>query len=846
MKKLIVAVLIAAMSLTLAACDNVPDEVVDQVQFCIDNPDDPSCEVEVDCTLNPDDPSCEPVEVDCTVNPDDPSCEQEVDCTVNPDDPACEQQVDCTVNPDDPSCPLTCDTGYELNEDEDACVLIDTRTPAEIAADLIISNWDGTMEHVGMMMTTLNFNEGMTMETEYVMDMTDGDYNMQVSMLQRDTVASNGMYPVVKREVVQTVMDETIEFTLIFETTETGFVVYYDTSFLRSILADQDVNGEVQAVLDTLDANGTWFMFRFDDSLSNLVEVEVLQEMLEIAFVNEFGTDWVTFFTQEIDYFQMDLDNVLQVTLSEYGLDFSQAFNDIATGNVVAAETMFNNADYNQLYLDLDQIHLVPEIVSYLYNEELGLQAIDPLFSAADEEVFLLANGTEAWVNQLTEAEVEMFIEYELGTDVLDALNAAQAGEFEEYVLQTVINDPDVQYELSMIPDFDEVAFTATINNLDYDALVLEYVNPSELANAIYEGQVAFDAFVVNLQTTAPIHAELLAYLSPVVLELEQYMVFVDDFNYAVANVTMFAPYFDLDNLVNYNLLENMIEADVDQNIVTSMSFHAGNTSGLVQDFVFDLYGFLDGFESFEMPYVDEINCPEGETCESLDDFLAALEDIQSLGDIVVNATYSPLDADRMVYSVDASDFMQSLMEFDTYSNMVVNEMSMTMRYIEGADVTVPTEDVTDLNAVAYEFAKFSLIIEAYEYLNDISYYYGMYPDQLITDAASNPDLNAYGPFVGVSDVFDRELSYVVVGYDMLNPTELDFAIQLYWLDGTAVFTDPVGLDELMTVMDYGAPTRADYEMYVGKVDDANFNMTKLFLMFMMENNEEVITAIPQ
>jgi len=355
-----------------------------------------------------------------------------IDCTTNPEDPSC--TVDCVANPDDPSCDIECDTGYEEVDGE--CELIDTRTAEEIAAALIEDNWDGTMEHANMLMEYMDFSDAMTMITEINVDVSDGEGTPHVLNLMIKDEIEHGEYDLIKRTVTGLFEEEEIEFILFIEETATGFIVYYDTSFLRSIIEIEDTSGEVQEVLDTLDANGQWFMFKFDDSLTNLVEFEVLKEMVIAALYQELGDEFLAYMEDEIN-------NVLQVNLSTYGFMFEDFVEMIFDEDFAGAEMMIDNMNMDGLIFDLDQIHIVPEIIAHLEMYELDMLAVDPTWNHALEVQYLLTNGTQAWLEQLSENEIENILT--VHDPILGQAYAAYLdGELDHFIIMQWLNDPQV------------------------------------------------------------------------------------------------------------------------------------------------------------------------------------------------------------------------------------------------------------------------------------------------------------------------------------------------------------------------------------------------------------------
>ena len=99
---------------------------------------------------------------------------------------------------------------------------------------------------------------------------------------------------------------------------------------------------------------------------------------------------------------------------------------------------------------------------------------------------------------------------------------------------------------------------------------------------------------------------------------------------------------------------------------------------------------------------------------------------------------------------------------------------------------------------------------------------------------------------MGASAAFDSDLSYFRITGNEIDG--YDYSMQLYWLDGTAVFTEPLLYSELLVQFDMGtgAPSRTEFLFWMDKVDEENFNMTKLFLVYMWERYQDNYYYVPE
>jgi hypothetical protein len=364
----------------------------------------------------------------------------------------------------------------------------------------------------------------------------------------------------------------------------------------------------------------------------------------------------------------------------------------------------------------------------------------------------------------------------------------------------------------------------------------MEDVDFEALFQAVYDGYAAYDLFVGNLNATSPQTASILAHFGGVdglVDYLQDYMVIVDDVELGFANLVMFEDYVTPEYYLSIGLYDYEIEKLDDFDILGTAVVDTSATSQLFQDFINDLYWYLDACESFDMPYVDVLNCPDLATCETFYEYPEIIEALDQLGLIVITVQYDPLNLDKVEYKIQYSDYVQSIIAIDDPLNAtVVEDFSITVTLETAANPVIPDSDITDVNQTVEDFARFSLVMEARTYLENIKYYYEMSMNPMPMVNTPIADIASY---VGASVAFDEELSYFRITGNEIDGYE--YELQLFWLDGTAVFTEPLLWSELEAQfgMGTGAPDRADFVLWMEKVDPANFNMTKLFLVYMWD-----------
>ena len=818
MKKILSIMLATFFVVGLAGCDfgntDVPDDIVDVIcgtdqtlvdGVCIDDEVDPTCSI--DQTL---------VDGVCVDDEVDPTCD--IDQTLV--DGVC---VDDEVDP-------TCDTDQTLIDG--VCVdntPIDTRTPEEILADAIVESWDGELTHLEAMINNMNFDASMEFITEFNLEIVETTDDGTETHLINVIVADNYQYltegTVMHRNIALNFDGEIHYIDFMFEEVATGVVVYINIADIKDTLVTE--GPELLDYLDTLGATEDWLMFRFDDTLANVIELEVIKDMMVDIFFLQMGE---TFFYDLQDELDTELDLLIPL-LSTYGIDLGLFVDHIIDEDFDAAELLLDAVDYETLIFDLDAAYLVPELSAGLLENKTELDLAT--FATDAQILYLETNGTEAWLMNLTDAEIVILIDVLVDNpntdpnvpDFSDMYDAYLDNDLDHFIVMFILDNADVELALEDIPGFDFAAYYAAMDALDYEAFYLETVDMQLLADAIYAGQDAYDIFVLALNLTAPETASILEAFSGVVLELEPYMLYIDDMNYVFDNLYVFEDYIDLQYYLDNDIVTMSIDQTEDFEIETTIVFDGSETSSLFVDVLADTYWFLNDMESFEMPLIDYLNCPAGETCETFADYITIIADLNQLGYIDMVTVYDPSNPGEYTTVIDFVDFANSLVALDE-GDAVFNDFSVKFTVRETGTVTLPTV-TADVNEIAQDFAKVSLNFMTYDFVRDALEYY---VDNPLEFSLGDHSLDSYDDYMYPSLAFDANMSYITVGGSVLAPT---ISCTLYWADGTLVFTEPITLAYLDGIMDTGIPTAAEYQMLLSKVDEANWNMSKMIMVFL-------------
>ncbi len=716
-----------------------------------------------------------------------------------------------------------------------ACKEEDIEITEEDIADAIVENWDGELNHLDLVFENLDLEDSMVQTTEFNFELLEDGVTHYVNETVTDTYVYLETGTVMQRNISVDFDGTVTSFDVIVKEVSTGIIVYVNIEYIKTLLVEE--GADIIPVLDMLGIEEDWLMFKFDDSLDNIIELEVMKDLFVDAFYERFGPEFFYDLQDEVEIelgFDLDL----------YGVDFGVFIDHLVAAEYAEAELMLEDIDEDGLLLALDFSLLVPEIVIILTENQVELDLAG--FNTVGRITDIESMGTELFLEDLTDNEIVILLNVLVDVnaepgdpDLSDIYEAYAAGTLNHYLVMMFLDDPEVEAGLREIPGFDFDGFYSTMDLLDYDAMYLETVDGELLFDAIYAGQDAYDIFVAGL-TTAPESAKVLGHLSPIVLAIESLMVIIDDIDYGIENLDMFEEYFDMQYYIGIGVLELDVQATDEYAIETTVTLVGSAYSELFEDLIADVYWYLDGFESFTLPYVEHLNCPTSETCEEFAEYNEVIDNLNQLGNMYFTATYDPANPGEVVMHINFTEFVNALIEMDEYTtNSSVVDMSITVTIQENGAVTIP-EVVADMNQVAEDFAKVSLTIMAYDLLRDVGEYYIDNGGEVTLDFGDTRALDTFGDYVRPSFAFDANESYVSVGGSIINP---DYSIQLYWHDGTKVFVEPLSVSFLDDFMELNTPTRTMYLSLLSKVDAENFSITKLLLVYVFMDFEFAIGA---
>ena len=316
-------------------------------------------------------------------------------CGGGDDDP--EDILDCILNPEAEGCDDI------IPGDDDP---LDDRSAEEILADAIIENWDGDVTHLDVLLDTMDFTNSMELVAEFNFEATDNDgVDHIINVVLTDSYLFLATGDVLHRHINLNIDGEFLEFTIIYEEVDTGVILYVEFSDIRTRLEQEEP--EMGDILDVLGVDEDWLRFSFDDSLANLVEIEVMRELLADIFFNEMG---LLFFYELEDEIETDTG----LLLADYNLNIGLIMDTLAEGDYTLFATMLENIDLDTLLTDLDEAIFTPELVAFMQDKQVQLEGEG--FDVVGSIAYLEANGTEAFITSLSTEDLDIFI-YWLTTD---------------------------------------------------------------------------------------------------------------------------------------------------------------------------------------------------------------------------------------------------------------------------------------------------------------------------------------------------------------------------------------------------------------------------------------------
>lgn len=380
-------------------------------------------------------------------------------------------------------------------------------------AELIMDEFDGGLGHLGTAMSGMNFDESSELVIEgTIAVIEDGTtMNAHVKSTQKTAMIDGKMAYYQKQEI--TVDEMTVVEEMISVEVEGGMDLYFNVGGFLDAL-DMQEKAEATAYLDAFNLGDEWLMFHFEDSLENMVELEVAKDFILEILEDEFGMNPFVEMQE-----QLELDSEI---------DF-----DAYNFNLVEIGVLLEANDYAGIGTYLENVDFIGLQEELMDMENGGMVVAPPLVDPIELEEALLAMDHAAFLEELETFDFEMMVTkvsegetafeaYVAGLnefpeikalltpmvpivgaleeeDVLDeiAFIAERMSDFEEYFTYQYYIDEEFLAVSAEIVDGDNILTTATIDPTNFDNVFEDFV--TDLYWFMYEFPNSDLGYVENL-----------------------------------------------------------------------------------------------------------------------------------------------------------------------------------------------------------------------------------------------------------------------------------------------------------------------------------------------------------
>ncbi len=274
--------------------------------------------------------------------------------------------------------------------------------------------------------------------------------------------------------------------------------------------------------------------------------------------------------------------------------------------------------------------------------------------------------------------------------------------------------------------------------------------------------------------------------------------------------VATYLPYVDQLILLLENDADMTMDKTEDFLVKLSMGMEADMFAEMIATLLMDTYQFLLDHELVEEAMIEP---PPTES--------QIRESLELLPSLTMDWMIDPLDDDAVMMYLDLSPYYNMVMDMENH-DIVFEEVSIKITVLNQAEITLPVE-YNDVHRIIEEFLKVMIFSEVIEFVFLV--------EEEPVGVYSLKDLDVFF----ITPLYDLELSTFTV-------TEEDIYIDFYYIDGFAVFTEPIAFNALLLEMgvDLDDPensepemTRATIEYILALFNDDHFHFTR-FIVFMI------------
>jgi hypothetical protein len=634
------------------------------------------------------------------------------------------------------------------------------------------------------------------------------------------------------------------------------------TEAFLNALTDEDKTALVEVFKTIVEAD-LYYSFRSEMRLEYGVEMNMFNMFVgnEVSFVAEFE--------------QPRFDTLRAMFGTDYysDYDFITLWDSLTPEEIIWLRGVAQAAGYGWQWDTMDDIDeyldKTNDVIEFLTLHKTELDAAG--YTTDAYITMINTDGLEAWVEDMGSTLFTPLMDEYLYT-FIDELEAAyEAGTGLDFLMESIFGNSHMQIILDEIgenPLFDNDALISNMVAIDWNQIALETIDYEALATAIKDGPVTFEAFLAANTATAPNMVLYLEIFAPAVESVQPFMIYVDEMMYAMEGLEAFDTLIDPAFYTDFVLDLEMTNTD-DITLLIEAEIDGLGYATLFDEIIDDMNVYLNGFTMIDFPYDEDWVCLDetDESCEVLD-MVFVKQVLLGLDPSYITIELDPSNLTWTTIDIDMTELLDGLAEagYQEYADDMLAEdatwviandddqvtgfnvatISVSMREVS----TLVTPDplvTTSVNDIANDFGRFLVSSEGYSILKDIFDVY---------DVENNPSamIELFNTPIYLGDIeglqingaFDKTISFFVITGNILAPETLGFELELFWIDGSEVYADALGLNDLFPLFLEGdLVSEVAYDTLVGYPDDETFGLTRVWLLLAMDENNNSMEFNP-
>ncbi len=261
-----------------------------------------------------------------------------------------------------------------------------------------------------------------------------------------------------------------------------------------------------------------------------------------------------------------------------------------------------------------------------------------------------------------------------------------------------------------------------------------------------------------------------------------------------------------LTTLLDEEMLLSMDKTE-DFLVVLAMDMNLEIFAGLIAELLMETYDFIIEHELEDPEYMA---LPPNEA--------QILELIEILPMLEMEWIFDPLNEDIMSMYIDLSPFYNMVMDMEGHT-LIFEEVSFKVTFERTANIELPTE-YNDVHRIITEFSKLMILADVFD------------PIDFVLELGEGVHTLREVGFYVMAPIYDLDLSTYTI-------TEDDVIIEIYYIDGRAVFSEAVSFEALSDIIDEDMDgpnfTREEFETLLELFDEENYHLTRFIVLLIAE-----------